>query len=277
MAIYTESKEGLNDSSSVWGNLEPLLTVEDLKSRYLFGIPMVSGMKNPETGKPDKLGKETLTEIIKDAVAEVESMCHVDLFPVKKTERHPFDPQEWASNGYLRLRCRPVASIENVQIITSDETPVFTFNLDWVETGLLHLGQINIMPLLLTLRKGGSDGGGTVATGSGNVYLSVFGGSRWMPALITISYTCGFKDGMFPRIVNDLIGTMAAMNVLSLLAPTYGRTSSASLSLDGMSQSTSTPGSEIFLLRFNELEKKRDMLVRKLKTKSGQALFSGNV
>ncbi len=277
MPIYTDSKEGLGDKSVSWGRLEPLITPAQLKNTQLFGLPMISGTKNPDTGLADRLTNETISDMIDNAQAEVETLTHMRLMPEQVAERQPFDPQEFQANGYMRLKERPVASVESVQIVTSDLTPVFTFNLDWVETGMLDQGQINVMPLLLTLRKHGSDGGGVVAQGAGNAYLSVFGGSRWMPALISVTYTVGFKDGKLPKIVNELIGVVAAINILSMLAPTYGKSSGSSLSIDGLSQSVSTPGPEIFNLRITELKEKRDTLVRKLKSKSGQSLFSGNV
>lgn len=284
MAIYTDSKAGLGGQTPIgggdtsWRRTEPLITPAQVVSRFLVGIPLMSGMKNPDTGKPDRITPEMLADYIEGAVADVETMCHLELMPVQITEKSPFHPQEFKSLGYIRLLHRPASSVESVQIVVSDGTPIFTFDLTWVETAQLHQGQINVMPFLLMLKNGS---GGTTALQSGsaqgNAYLTLFGGSRWVPSLIQVVYTVGYKDGNMPRPVNNLIGTIVAMKVLSILAPTYARSQGSSLSIGGMSQSVSTPGPELFKLRLAELEKDRDMLVRKIKSSVGQSLFSGNV
>ncbi len=277
MAIYTDSKEGLGVVESAWRRTEPLLTPGQLVSRYLVGIPLMSGTKNPDTGKPDRITPAMLTDYIEGAMSDAETMCHIELMPAQIDERHPFDPQEFQSQGYLRLKHRPVASVESVAIAVSSGESIFTFNNEWIETGNLDQGQLNIMPLLLMLRKGGQDGQGTTAMGTGNQYLTVFGSNQWKGAILTVKYTVGYKDGNMPRPINNLIGTIAAMKVLSILAPTYARSQGSSLSIGGMSQSVSTPGPELFKLRLEELEKDRDMLIRKIKKTVGQTLFSGNV
>lgn len=283
MAIYTDSKPGLGGQTPAgagdtsWRRTEPLLTSKLLVSRFLFGIPLMSGQKNPFTSKPDIITPEMLDDYIDRALSEVETMCHIETMPVQLEERHPWDPQEFKSQGYIRLKHRPVQSVESVQIVVSSGEPIFTFNQEWIETGHLDQGQLNFMPLLLMLRKGGQDGQGTTAMGTGNQYLTVFGSNQWKGAILTIKYTVGYKDGGIPKIVNDLIGITAAINVLSMLAPTYGKSSGSSLSIGGMSQSVSTPGPELFQLRVTELSEKRDKLVKKIKAKTGQTLFTGNV
>jgi len=280
---YTISKPGMGAQfpagavASSWGRLEPLITPEQLVNRQLFGIPLVSGTKDPDTGVADRLTQDMLQDEIDRAVSEVELMTHTDLMPTQIQERHPWDPQEMKSLGYLRLRHRPVASIESVAIATTDGTPIFTFDLNWIETGNLDQGQLNIMPLLLML---GQNGGTTAIAGTAatSAYLSLFGGnSRWAAALLTIVYTVGFEDGLLPKVLNDLVGITAAMAILSFLAPTYGKSNSSSLSLDGMSQSISGNGPEIFTKRMADLEKMQAMLVKKIKAKAGQSIFTGNV
>src|SRR6185369_13911889 len=108
----------------------------------------------------------------------------------------------------------------------------------------------------------------------GAFFLSILGNRQWIPAYWKITYTSGFKDGMVPRVINELISTIAAMEILSQLAATYARVQSHSLGIDGLSQSVSTPGPAVFQVRIQELTDKRKALVGKIRAKYGTKLFS---
>lgn len=62
-----------------------------------------------------------------------------------------------------------------------------------------------------------------------------------------------------------------------MLAATYARTNSHSLGIDGLSQSVSTPGPQIFKIRLEELEKKKTALTKKIKAIFGYKIFSGTL
>jgi hypothetical protein len=85
--------------------------------------------------------------------------------------------------------------------------------------------------------------------------------------MFEVVYTTGFKEGAIPKTINQLIGVIAAMETLSLLATTYSRTTSSSLGIDGLSQSLSTPGQEIFKQRMEELGAKRKWLTSRLQAR----------
>ena len=67
MAIYTTTSaaptaipEGAVESS--WDRNEPLIDSARLRKQFLWGIPLVSAMKDPETGKYLRMDDETLKE-----------------------------------------------------------------------------------------------------------------------------------------------------------------------------------------------------------------------
>jgi hypothetical protein len=168
-----------------------------------------------------------------------------------------------------------VASIESMTVTPSDELDIYEVPLDWIETGNLHRGQVNLIPLTIALTKQGSLT--PTATTGGALMLSLLGYSSWVPAFWKVKYTVGFPSGKVPKVVNNLIGCVAAIEVLSLLASTYAKNQSGSLSIDGMSQSISTPGPQIFTQRIADLTAKRVLLTKKLKTWAGLTLFSASV
>lgn len=279
MADYTKTKTGIggvfpdNALETTWNRLEPLVTPEKVKARHLFGIPLVSAMKDPLSGKAQVYTDDMIRDTIDRAVSMVEEEVGIDIFPTQQNEKQAFDRNEYESFGYFRLHRRPIASIEKLSITPPSGGDIYVIPLEWVETAYMHRGQINLIPL------GNSIAYGTPAdVGSGGaLFLNVLGNQPWIPAFWQVTYTSGYPDGLVPKYVNELIGTVAAMEVLSSLAATYAKSTSHSLGIDGLSQSVSTPGPQLFKVRYEELQEKQKKLVKKLRTEYGLNIFSGNV
>lgn len=279
MADFTNTKSGPgkafpgNAVENTWNSVEPLVTPSQVKGRFLFGIPLVSNIQDPITGKKQVYTDDLIKDTIDRSVALAEAETGLNIFPIQFKEKHPFDRNEYEAFGYFRTQHRPVASIEALTITPPSGGDIYSIPLEWVETGYLPKGQINLIPL------GNSIAYGTPANvGSGGaLFLNVLGNQPWIPAFWQLAYTAGFPDGLLPKIVNELIGCIAAMEVLSQLATTYARSQSHSLSIDSLSQSVSTPGPQIYKTRYEELEEKRKTLIKKLKATYGINLFSGNV
>lgn len=285
---YTNSKPpvggifplGQRDNDG-WSRVEPLITPEQVKSRWMFGIPMYSVNKDPVTGKRQPFTDEMIKDEVVGAVSLAEMETGLDLFPVQHNERLPFNRNDYLHFGYVRTEHRPIASIEGLYVTTSNGSDVFTVPIEWIETGYLTKGQINLIPMgvALNLPNNGSGAivGATSQSAGGAAFLAILGNQHWIPAFWRLVYTTGFPDGMLPRVVNDLIGAVAAQRVLSKLGATNAGANSASLGIDGLSQSVSTPGPNIYQQRIAELGEERKLLVRKLKTTFGLKLFSGDV
>lgn len=282
MADYENSKPVIGDVfpstavDSAWVRNEPLITPEKLKRKHLFGIPLVSGMKDPVTGRAERLTNDDLADYIDTAVGLAELETGLTIFPTQYKEKHAWDRQEYDSFGYFRLDQRPIASVEKITVNLSNNDDIYVVPNEWIEVGNAKFGQLNIIPLTIALTSGNPVAIPTTAGGA--LLLSIFQGkSQWVASFWQVLYTAGFPDGLLPKQVNDLIGTIAAMEVLSQLASTYGKSSGASLSIDGASQSVSTPGPEIFTKRMKDLQDKRTMLVGKLKNLYGLKFIANNV
>jgi hypothetical protein len=282
MADYTNSKGGLGEVFPIgqvaadWARTEPLVTPEKLVQRHLWGLPLVSGMKDPITGVAARITSDMLVDFIDKAAATAELDTGLTIFPMQIEKKFEWSLKDYQSYGYFKIPHRPVASIESMTVNLSDNSDVYNVPLEWIETANLQWGQLNIIPLTVALMGGNSTGIPT--TGGGMAFLSAFQGRmNWIPAFWKIRYTIGFPQGALPKMVNELIGVIAAMDVLSQLGATYGKSSGSSMSIDGFSQSVSTPGPEIFKTRLADLEAKRQMLVRKLKNLYSLRLFSDNV
>lgn len=279
MGDYTNSKSGPgvvfpdNAVETGWNRVEPLVSPEQVRNRHLFGIPLVSAMPDPLSGRAQVYTDDLVRDTIDRAIALVEAETGLDIFPIRSKEKHPFCKQDYESFGYLRLERRPVASVEKMTITPPSGNDLYQIPNEWIETAYLPKGQLNLIPIGNSIAYGSP---GQVGSG-GALFLNVLGNMSWVPAFWQIEYTSGFPDGMMPKIVNELIGVVAAMEILSQLAATWGASTSHSQGMDGLSQSISTPGPQIFKARLDDLAPKRLALTKKLKTQYGVSLFSGSV
>jgi hypothetical protein len=281
VADYENSKPGtgavypINAVDSDWKRNEPLITAQRLRNKQLWGIPLVSGQKDPTTKRAQVMDDPTINDFIETAVANIElELGGIHIFPIQFEEKYPLDPQELQSYGYFRLKNRPVSSIEYMAVSPANDIDIYEVPNEWFEMTNIHQGQLNIQALGPVV---GSSSIPTAGGGGGSWFLNFFSHGFWMPAFFKIRYTCGFPDGEVPKTFNDLIGTAAAMDILSVLASTKANSSGGSLGIDGMSQSISTPGPELYRTRLEELEKKKYALVKRIKAYYGTSLFSGNV
>lgn len=258
-----------NSIDSSFSRYGPLITAQELKDKFLYGIRL----KSPETGQEMTL--DMIDEHILEAIAEVEDECHISIFPTQLTERQSFDRNLWQSLGYIKLRHRPVISVEDLSIVSSNDVKLWTISSDWIDKGNMSKGLLYILPLNIAQvpQASGTNGGPT----GGAVFLALLGGASWVGAYWQIQYSIGFKDAEFPRQINALIGCVASINILSQLAAANARSSSKSLGIDGLSQSSSGPGPGIYDTAIAALEKRRQMLVRKAKNSYGLSMFVGEL
>ena len=263
---YRESKPGLGkiykENAVATGGFvdeEPLITPDKLRRIHLFGVALVSAIRNPITNRPDIMTDDVIKEFIIEAVALAEAESKIDIFPTQYVESQAFDRVAYDNFGYFQLRHRPIASLEAITVTPSNETPMLRLPLDWCSTTLLHLGQVNLIPLTLATRGNAIVPLATAPFGAPWLNL-LAGGRSFVPSMWEFTYTAGFPEGAIPRIVNQYIGCIAAMEVLSVLAATYAKSTSTSLGIDGLSQSISLPGAQIFTQRLEELAAKRKWL-----------------
>jgi hypothetical protein len=261
-----------------WGILEPLIDPSLLKMRHLFGIPLMSYAIDPMTGKRQVFTDAILEDSIKRAVAVVEAETHINIMPKTFRKKFPFDRQAYASLGYLMLPDKPVISLLKFAVTASNGSDLYIVPPDWIETAYITTGQINIVPMTIAFMSSGfmaPTNSGWGGNAGGSAFLSILGQNPWIPAYWQCDYMCGFPDGRLPTLINELVGMTAAIDVLGLLATTNARNSSHSVGMDGISQSISTPGPQIYDTRITMLKEQKDILVNKVRSAYGTKLFTG--
>ncbi len=252
---------------------EPILTPKLLKSRFLFGIELISKKPNPITKKYDVMTDDDLQDRILGAISDVELELSIDVTPVKRDESHPFDRNLLQQYGYMRTQHKPVLSVDKLAVRPGNNVDIYIVPNEWISGANFTKGQINIVPLI----PAQSQSFVNASMGSGGaVFLQVMSGYGWVPTFWVLSYTSGFADGKVPRVINDLIGCYAAIETLSLMA-TLNTTNSHSLGMDGMNQSVSTAGPSIYDARIKLLEGKKKVLTGKIKTLFGLKWVMTNI
>jgi hypothetical protein len=263
MADFSESKKirtavypvHAKEASGLFKRVETLITPAKLKSRYLKGIPLT-------TPNGDKITDADLKDYIQICFNDAELELNMPIDRVQLEDRLPFDRNLYNSFVHCKTTQGPIRSIEEFAIQSSNGQNFFEIPADWIDAGQFHHRQVNVIPYSGNAVVPSSVGSG----GASTFFLIQATGARWIPSYWTIKYTVGLMNqkGQMPEIVNDLIGTMAAIYTLSQLGPTQ-HISSQSLSQDGISQSSSGPGVQRYKQRLDELEAKKDRLISKIK------------
>lgn len=272
MADFTDSKVRspktypveAKETSGLMTRVETLLTPELLKSRYLHGI-------NVEDYTDDELKQEIML-----AINEIEILTGLTVNKVQHSERIPYDHALYKNFLHIKLNHKPVLSVDLFAVESSNGQNIYKLPPDWIEMGFAHKGQINLLPILTVF---GSSG--TIATSAPDgalIFLQSLSNYKWLPAFWTVEYTAGVckEDGKMPVVINDLIGLTTAMEILSAKQNLIKYTSQ-SLSQDGISQSSSSPGPQTYQARIDTLQAKRDRILKRVKAVYHSKYFMTNV
>ena len=274
--------ENVIDAGSGIGRVEPLLTASRFKSRHFFGIPLISPMTK------EKISNADLRDYIKRAVAQVELEAKVEIAPVVRRERLPFDPNMYHQHIYLEIGHKPIQKVIRLAICSAaynntlqqDEqypsgAEIFRIPEEWVEMANSHRGIINVNPINPAFSAIGTT---TAVAASGATILQFIGSQGWVPAYWTVEATFGFcsEDGQVPIVINEAVGMKAAMLLIMNMMVLF-RNTSHSLGIDGMSQSVADQMWQLLKTKYDTLQPEYLKLIKRLKVLTGNTMFSSNV
>jgi hypothetical protein len=257
----------MQKASGLFTRCEPLLTPEQLKTRFLKFFPLSFFTVN------NQLSDDDLKDRIYLAANAVELDLKTTITRESRKEKLPFKQEDYKAYIHLSAEQGPIVSIEQLAIVSADKNIIFEIPAEWIETANFAKRLINVIPLLAAYGVNSVQG---AVGNAGIAFLTVIDGLNWVPAYWQIEYTTGISntEGKIPTVVNELIGTVAAIDIISMLMLMFVATSQAQ-SQDGISQSSSF-SPQIFMLRIQELEKKRDRLQRELRAIFFNKFIVGN-
>ena len=229
------TNDGIKISNRNIKTVEPIMTVSQLKKRYLFGVtPIVDNEGN-------ELPDSSLQNYIDAAVSLLEHELDISIVPRKEIEEKDYFRSDYWDWGYVQLNNYPVIEIEKVEQVyfrdedgepdTIQEFPKSWYRLDR-HSGIFRLIPNTRFPSKLQVSKSG-------------FYFPEILHSEHVPHLWRFTYTHGFKDGKVPMVMNQAIGYMAAIMALNIAGDLVlgAGIASQSISLDGLSQSINTTSS----------------------------------
>lgn len=229
----------------------PLPTAADIRAHKLFGIPLKSSLTNEE------IQDSTIDYYIKSAVSEIEHTLDMNITPVRYTEKHDYRRFNFVwSHAYLKLDHPNILNIEKFELSFSNDQDVRGF----VDFPLEH---VHVMPqegvVQLVPAFGTSLSGFLLSAFSGTQFHALRAtGMNDFPGGIRVTYTSGFDFDKIPAVICELIETIAAIKVLSILGPVLFPQTSISIGIDGTSQSTGGFGPKHLNDRLEQLEKERE-------------------
>lgn len=276
------------DGTGLYAELEPLLDGKTMQRRFLFGIPLISPITK------EKLTNEDLEDFVKRGMARFQMDSKALVQTKVLRHRLPFDPNLYNQHIFIEVPFKPVRRVLRLAIVSSNYRDVtdadgnleankqfpsggniYTIPNDWVEMGNAVRGYINVNPLSPAFTALGT----ASATGAaGATILQFIGQQGWVPAYWTLECETGLmcEDGSLPVIVNEAIGSAAAIYAVDLLLPLF-RTASQSMSVDNLSQSINDRMIELLQDKRNTLETRYKEIIKQLKVMFGNSFFSSNV
>lgn len=233
-----------------------ILTVDELKTLYLFGLDLTDDQGNPY---PDSI----FVHNIKSAVSWIEDKLDIPLIPVViEEEKHDFFAEDWTKYMMLKLTRHPVISVESVRMVMPGNQEVHNFSKDWLSLQRFE-GHLNVVP--------GPAGSGTLAVGFNHWFFPWMHRSvnKWIPDVFRVAYTAGFGTPVegswgftpgsepasvshpdpeldrLPTDLKELVGKVASFGPLNIAGDLLGGAgiASQSISLDGLSQNFNTTSS----------------------------------
>jgi hypothetical protein len=212
--------------------IEPLITVKQLKERYLFGIDI----KDKDGNEISDLALQTY---IDTAVSMLEHYLDIAITPRCEEERKDYYANDYMGWGFFQLNRFPILKVDSVQVVYSrneqeQDEVVLDIPKNWIrlnkETGIIRLIPNNRFPASLQVDNAGA------------FFPELFRRHGHVPDLWVINYDYGFDHGKIPVLINSAIGLIAATYALSIAGNLVlgAGIAGQSISLDGLSQSIQT-------------------------------------
>ena len=205
-----------------------ILSVDDLKQNFLFGVDLTDDNGNPY---PDAL----FAFYIESAVQLTKDWLDIKLLPeVILDERHDFYKEDYNKYVWTKLDHVPVISVQKVRLVLPTNAEVIDYNPNSFHVDK-NAGHLEVVP-----------GSGQITLGQTGAFLPlVFGGQDYLPQAIRVDYTVGFEDCNVPKDIVEFIGMLASFGPFGIAGDLIvgAGIASQSISLDGLSQTINTTSS----------------------------------
>ena len=232
MAKVFGGDDGLVRDNSFLRKVAPLITVQELRDVYLFGLDIRDNNGN-------ELPDSALQTYIDNAISMVEHYLDISIAPVENFKEyrdyHLNDYYQWGFYQLNNYPCICVRSINLVYFRDENAEPIAVQELptNWIRLQA-HDGIVRLIP--------NSRFPSRLQIGQGGTFFPEVLKNSFVPHAWEITYDYGFPTGKVPTLINQAIANIAAINALIIggnLVLGAGIAGS-SISLDGLAQSIQT-------------------------------------
>lgn len=214
---------------------EPMITVDQLKLRYMFGIDLT-----------DKNGNEIPNEVIQHqintAVSYLEHVLDIVISPVIiKGELYDYRAVDYVNFNFIQLKKRPCIEVTEIKAQFPNNQQLVVYPKEWYVLEK-EGGQVQLSPV-----EGSFSG--LIVTQGGSYVPLLYGTRDYWPHMFSITYKAGFCEDAIPTIINEMIGMQASIRIFEILGDiAYGSPglSSDNVSIDGASVSKGLAASGIY-------------------------------
>lgn len=234
----------------------PILDVERFKLEYLFGIPLVAAL----TG--EQVSDQTLHSFIRKGISDFETSVRIAVSPTRIEEKFDYERADDIQFGTRRFKRWPVQKVEKLEALWPGriQGQEVAYPTSWAEIEP-DTGVLRIVP------RSGTDVNADTNFLRSTGYQGInIGRIKHWPGMWKVTYIAGFEHDRVPDIVNDLIGTLAAIKFLSQMGPAIFPVNSFSIGLDGLSQGSANAGPQWLGQRMQDLQAQADRLIPQLKS-----------
>lgn len=233
---YIDSRDGtLSDpSDAIEGAglaIQSLLTVPQLKQRYLFGLDLTDDDGN-------EIPDSVYEHYILSAIAWFEHELDMPVLPTSfEEEMSDYYRTDYGAFNIIQLENYPVISVSEFSVDYPSGQNVIIFPQEWIRLDKHH-GIVRIVPTAGALSE--------ILIGQGGSYLpAIYNGLDHLPDLFSLTYTAGFEDGRVPRNIVDVIGKVASMGPFNIFGDLIigAGIATVSTSIDGLSQNIGSTAS----------------------------------
>lgn len=204
-----------------YSTYESLITVAQLKQRYLFGLDLTDKNGNPI---PD----ETFQHQINAALSYLEHKLDIVILKRNFVEKYDYRAVDYMEFNFIQLKHRPLNELTELKAMFPSNQELVKYPEEWYVTEK-ESAQIQLSPVEGTFS-------GLIVTQGGSYLPLIYGVRQHWPHLFQATYTAGFDQDKIPTIINEMIGMRAAIRAFDILGDImFGNLATESVGLDGAS------------------------------------------
>jgi hypothetical protein len=237
-----------------------VISVEELKTLYLFGVDLTDDNGDPI---PDSVFQHYIIEAVDHWEREIDIPIITKRIEGEEgsAEAQDYYREDYSKYIWLELDHFPVIEVLEVELVLPGEAVVQVFNREWIQLNR-NTGQIQLVP--------GTGTAGTILLGASGSWIPlIYGHNRYIPHVFRIQYRAGFgppsrgatdptpgltgpksvRDPMLdrglPQNIKHIVGMRAALGPFNIAGDLIvgAGIANQSISIDGLSQSIGTTSS----------------------------------